>query len=98
MVKDEYIARSLDMDGSGSSHPQSQMGMGMPTPGVPGVVPQLPPSMQQPPPQTIQHHGPPPTPTFSSMMPHPAAHPAQNQGQSSTKRPLRVLKRGSTAL
>ncbi|EFX80419.1 hypothetical protein DAPPUDRAFT_304115 [Daphnia pulex] len=43
MVKDEYLSRSMDIDGSG----------------------------------TIQHHGPPPTPTFSSMMPHPS----QNQGQ-----------------
>lgn len=76
MVKDEYLARSMDVDGGGG-HPQSQMGMGMSTPGVSGVVPQIPPPLQQPPPQTIQHHGPPPTPTFSSMMPHPS----QNQGQ-----------------
>lgn len=75
MVKDEYLSRSMDVDGSGGGQPQ--MGMGMSTPGVSGVVPQMPPAMQQPPPQTIQHHGPPPTPTFTSMMPHPS----QNQGQ-----------------
>ncbi|XP_046649745.1 mothers against decapentaplegic homolog 4-like [Daphnia pulicaria] len=79
MVKDEYLSRSMDIDGSGVGHSQPQMGMGMSTPGVSGVVPQIPPPLQQqqPPPQTIQHHGPPPTPTFSSMMPHPS----QNQGQ-----------------
>jgi hypothetical protein len=78
MVKDEYLSRSMDIDGSGVGHPQPQMAMGMPTPGVSGVVSQIPPPLQQqqPPPQTIQHHGPPPpTPTFSSMMPHPS----QNQ-------------------
>ena len=73
MVKDEYMSRGMDMEGVG--HPQSQMGMNMPTPGVSGVG-SLPP--HQPPPQTIQHHGPPPTPTFSTMM----VHPSQNQGQS----------------
>lgn len=78
MIKDEYLARNMDVDGSGGHGAQSQMGMGMPTPGVSGVVPQIPPPLQQPPPQTIQHHGPPPTPTFTSMMPHPS----QNQGQS----------------
>lgn len=75
MVKDEYMSRGMELESGG--HPQSQMGMNMPTPGVSGVVPlQAPP--HQPPPQTIQHHGPPPTPTFSTMM----VHPSQNQGQS----------------
>lgn len=74
MVKDEYMSRGMEMEGGG--HPQSQMGMNMPTPGVSGVVPLQAPS-HQPPPQTIQHHGPPPTPTFSTMM----VHPSQNQGQ-----------------
>ena len=71
------MARGIDVDGSGSSgHQQAQMGMGMP-PGVPGVVPQLPPH-QQPPPQTIQHHGPPPGSSFS-MMQHPAQPPGQRK-------------------
>ena len=69
------MSRGMEMEGGG--HPQSQMGMNMPTPGVSGVVPLQAPS-HQPPPQTIQHHGPPPTPTFSTMM----VHPSQNQGQS----------------
>lgn len=81
IVKDEYMSRSMDMDGGGggsSGHQQQPpMGMGMATPGVSGVIPQGPPPLQpQLPPQTIQHHGPPPTPTFATMMPHPS----QNQG------------------
>lgn len=81
MVKDEYMARGIDVDGSGSSgHQQAQMAMGMP-PVVPGVVPQLPPH-QQPPPQTIQHHGPPPGSGFS-MMQHPAQAPGQRMFKSS---------------
>lgn len=78
LVKDEYMARGMEVDGSGSSgHQQAQMGMGM-APGVPpGVVPQLPPH-QQPPPQTIQHHGPPPGPGFP-MMPHPSQAPGQRE-------------------
>lgn len=78
----------MDGSGVGSSvgHPQqSQMGVvAMASPGIPGVLPQIPPALQQQalPPQTIQHHGPPPTPTFSTMMPHSS----QTQGPRNAKR------------
>ena len=64
----------MEVDGG---HPQS-MGLGITTPGVTGGGPHIPPPLQ-PNQQTIQHHGQPPTPTFSSMM--GPSHPLQNPGQ-----------------
>lgn len=72
MVKDEYMNRSMDVDAGHQS-----VNMGMATPAVSGVPPLMP-APHQAAPQAAQHHGPPPTPTFSSMM----SHASQNQGQS----------------
>jgi len=94
MVKDEYLNRNMEVDGSGHSQ---NIGLGMPGnagvtagpgPGAAHIAPPL-----QPIQQTIQHHGQPAAPTFSSMMgpSHPlqnqaqnSAHALQNQGQTNT--------------
>ena len=87
MVKDEYLNRSMEVDGSHSQN----IGMGIPNPGVVAGSAHIAPPLQ-PIQQTIQHHGQPPTPGFSMMGPsHPLqnqaqnnAHPLQNQGQNSS--------------
>lgn len=88
MVKDEYLNRNMEVDGTHSQN----IGMGMPNTGVAGGSAHISAPLQ-PIQQTIQHHGQPPPPNFSSMMgpSHPLqnqaqnnAHSLQNQGQSSS--------------